>query len=92
MYLRSVAELCLVVCYPRCLDDLEALVLLSGGLYLLVEVGSLLHEPCYLLLCVNLNLCELVTHYAHLLGDLLLLCLELFNLNRQSIINNERLY
>ena len=80
-------ELHLVVCYPRCLDNFEALILLPDGLYLVVEVGPLLHKPRYLLLSVDLYLCELVAHYTHLLSDLRLLCLEFINLERKDNYN-----
>ena len=80
-------ELHLVVCYARCLDNLEALVLLPDGFYLMVEVGPLLHKPRYLLLSVYLYLRELIAHYTHLLSDLSLLCLEFINLERKDNYN-----
>ena len=80
-------ELHLIVCYPCCLDNLEALVLLPNGLYLMEEVGPLLHKPCYLLLSIDLYLCEFVAHYTHLLSDLRLFCLEFINLERKDNCN-----
>ena len=89
----GVSQLSLVVVNPRCLDNLETLVLFSNRLNLLVEICSLLNKTGNLFLCVDLYLCEPITENPKLLCNLVLFASRLFNLKqntKQEFECNER--
>lgn len=73
-------EFILIVVYSRCLDDLEALVLLPGRLDLMVEAGSLLNKASDLLLSVHLDLSETVVEHAKLTRNFSFFTGEVLNL------------
>ena len=80
IHLGCLCEFVLIIVYPRCLDDLETLVLLPCRLDLMIKAGSVVNEASYLFLCVHLDLLEPIVKHAQLTSNLFFSTTEILNL------------